>query len=287
MKSQIRISNHADCCLIDIEGIIGVPEEWQFDTPDERVATYEKFRTLLRRIAQIDAPRVVVNIRSTGGDVGDALLIYDALAALKGHITTRCFGYTASAATIIAQAASEGAREVSPNCLYLIHNSSCATEGNAGELDSKAKLLRQTDARIAAIYARRSGRKEEEFAALMNENHGNGRWLSPREAVDCGLADRLADPQSASTTLTRNLVRGWERFLSRLGLHTDAKRPLDRNTLNASAQTAAQQQSDTERRRAAVQPTTVLPAEDPSVSEVAQSSNDKAYAEDARMFRKQ
>ena len=44
MKSEIQIHDRADLCRIEIEGTIGVPEEWQFETPDSRVATYERFR---------------------------------------------------------------------------------------------------------------------------------------------------------------------------------------------------------------------------------------------------
>lgn len=134
MKTHIHIENAADCCHIEIEGTIGVPEEWQFDHPDQRVATYERFREAVARIAEVEAPEVIVTIRSTGGDVNDALLIHDALRQLGGRITTRCYGYTASAATIIAQAASEGCRELSANALYLIHQATCATEGNAAQL---------------------------------------------------------------------------------------------------------------------------------------------------------
>ena len=64
MKSEIQINNTAGVCQIDIEGTIGVPEEWQFEEPDARVATYERFRDTLRRIAEIEAPEVVVNILS-------------------------------------------------------------------------------------------------------------------------------------------------------------------------------------------------------------------------------
>ena len=188
MKSEIQINNTAGVCQIDIEGTIGVPEEWQFEEPDARVATYERFRDTLRRIAEIEAPEVVVNIRSTGGDVNDALLIHDALRQLPAQITTRCYGYTASAATIIAQAASEGCRLLSANALYLIHTAVCSTEGNAAEIAGKIDLLHQTDARIAAVYASRSGRPAAEFEALMAENNGNGRWLAPEEAVAAGLA---------------------------------------------------------------------------------------------------
>ena len=143
MKSEIQINNTAGVCQIDIEGTIGVPEEWQFEEPDARVATYERFRDTLRRIAEIEAPEVVVNIRSTGGDVNDALLIYDALAALDAEVTTRCYGYVASAATLIAQAASEGRREISAGALYLVHAAACAAEGNAAELEARAELLRK------------------------------------------------------------------------------------------------------------------------------------------------
>lgn len=172
MESEIQINNTAGVCQIDIEGTIGVPEEWQFEEPDARVATYERFRDTLRRIAEIEAPEVVVNIRSTGGDVNDALLIHDALRQLPARVTTRCYGYTASAATIIAQAASEGCRLLSANALYLIHTAICSTEGNAAEIAGKIDLLHQTDARIAAVYASRSGRPAAEFEALMAENNG-------------------------------------------------------------------------------------------------------------------
>ncbi len=72
MQSNIQIKNEAERCVIDIEGTIGIPEEWQFEHPDPRVATYEKFRETVRAIAGLESGEVVVNIRSTGGDVNDA-----------------------------------------------------------------------------------------------------------------------------------------------------------------------------------------------------------------------
>lgn len=191
MKNTIEIINRRNSVEINIEGTIGVPEEWQFDNPGDRVATYDKFRNAIDSIRQIESPEVLVNIRSTGGDVNDALLIHDAVSSLKGKKTTRCYGYTASAATIIAQAASEGCREISANALYLVHNAICAAEGNAEELESKTDLLRKTDERIASIYSVRSSRPVAEFEKLMSENNGNGRWLSPGEAVEAGLVDTV------------------------------------------------------------------------------------------------
>lgn len=289
MESEIQINNTAGVCQIDIEGTIGVPEEWQFEEPDARVATYERFRDTLRRIAEIEAPEVVVNIRSTGGDVNDALLIYDALAALDAEVTTRCYGYVASAATLIAQAASEGRREISAGALYLVHAAACAAEGNAAELEARAELLRKTDERLAALYARRSGRPQEEFAQRMAENNGNGRWLAPEEAVAAGLADKVVEAaEQPASSLARNIARGWERLLANIGLRPGPALPADRNVLHFDGEVQALRSrsavaADEARRQAA--PTSTQPREDPSCGDTVRSANERAYAEDARRMR--
>lgn len=289
MKSDIQIRNSADVCYIDIEGTIGVPEQWQFASPDDRVATYEKFRDAVARIAALDAPQVVVNIRSTGGDVNDALLIYDALAALDAEVTTRCYGYVASAATLIAQAASEGRREISAGALYLVHAAACAAEGNAAELEARAELLRKTDERLAALYARRSGRPQEEFAKRMAENNGNGRWLAPEEAVAAGLADKVVEAaEQPASSLARNIARGWERLLANIGLRPGPALPADRNVLHFDGEVQALRSrsavaADEARRQAA--PTSTQPREDPSCGDTVRSANERAYAEDARRMR--
>ena len=287
MKSDIQIRNSADVCYIDIEGTIGVPEQWQFASPDDRVATYEKFRDAVARIAALDAPQVVVNIRSTGGDVNDALLIYDALAALDAEVTTRCYGYVASAATLIAQAASEGRREISAGALYLVHAAACAAEGNAAELEARAELLRKTDERLAALYARRSGRPQEEFAKRMAENNGNGRWLSPEETVAAGLADRIVEggeTAEGERSAVRNLASGWNRLLAAFGLHgaADRRNILHLDDADPAAGRSAIEAAEGQRRHRATQ---VLAAEDPSVGEIRRSANEAAYAADARQFK--
>ena len=291
MKSEIQIKNSAGVCRIEIEGTIGVPEEWQFDQPEARVATYEKFRDTVRRIAGIDAPQIVVDIRSTGGDVNDALLIHDALCSLDAHITTRCYGYTASAATIIAQAASPGCREISANALYLIHNSICTAEGNAEELATRIDLLRKTDARLAEVYAARSGRTPEEFTLLMAENNGSGRWLSPQEALAAGLVDRIIEPSATEKTPAAQATPAgqWRKLLGKLGLVRPADAlPPDRNILHFGDPEKGLGPRTSElalhEGQQFAAPTRTLPREDPSIGETTPSANQRAYAEDAKQL---
>jgi ATP-dependent protease ClpP protease subunit len=297
MDSTIRIKNDVDSTTIDIEGTIGLSEEWQFDNPDSRVATYERFRERVSQIADISNSVIVVNIRSTGGDVNDALLIYEALRATGAHITTRCYGYTASAATIVAQAASEGCREVAPSTLYLIHNSLCSTEGNADELQAEVEMLRETDSRLAEIYASRSGRSVEQIAALMAENGGRGRWLSPAEAIAEGLVDRVISdtPAPDSPTLVERTKQGVKALLRAIGIEGVDEAPSPETDVNyiprepnrdthpvASVAPSIVALDEGQR---GVAPTAVKSVEDPSPVEAPVNMRDKAYAEDARAMR--
>ena len=305
MTPKIQINNEAEVCHIEIEGTIGVPEEWQFEEPDSRVATYERFREEVARIAEIKAPKVIVTIRSTGGDVNDALLIHDALRQIGGHITTRCYGYTASAATIIAQAASEGARYLSANALYLIHRATCSAEGNAAQIGEQLALLESTDERLAALYAARSGAPIEQFRALMEENNGNGRWLSPQEAIEAGLADRIIDPAtdfeeehtnpdsteefSEESTDTASVSNGWQRLMKAIGLRNAPAQPTPPepdNTVHFD-----RPQAELRRRRIASAallkqygPTRAASTDDPSFGDQLRSANERAYAEDLKQL---
>ena len=285
MKTKIEITNDVSVCTIDIEGVIGVPEESQFSRSSQSIATYEKFSEKLAQIRAIEAKEVIVNIRSTGGDVNDALLIYESLASLDAKITTRCYGYTASAATIIAQAASEGCREIAPSALYLIHMSSSSVEGNSTDLAERIALLEKSDEQIATLYALRSGLPKEGFVALMSENGGRGRWLSPEEAIEAGLADAVTgtDERSEKRGIIEK-IKGW------LNLPIEDKAepslPRDINVLHdaASLQSSISAIAFRNGQRSVSSTKTTL-KEDPSLEGVSATQNALAYAEDVLKFK--
>lgn len=303
MREQIQIKNEVDCSVIDIEGTIGVDESWQFDNPESRVATYERFKECVARIADIRDSEIRVNIRSTGGDVNDAILIYEALRATGAKVVTCCYGYTASAATIVAQAASEGCRLVAPSSLYLIHNSICATEGNAEELMAEVEMLQQTDRRLAEIYATRSGRSVDDIALLMSDNGGRGRWLSPAEAIAEGLVDGVIEESVVSppTSLVERTKRGVMALLRSLGFDNegdgakegDADMPIvdvnhssrmEQPEVKAYKSVGMSSRLLVEKQRSA-EATKVRSIHDPEPIDVKYSSREIAYEEDARNMR--
>lgn len=297
MDSTIKINNEAEVAIIDIEGTIGISESWQFDNPESRVATYERFRECVARIADLSNAHIRVNIRSTGGDVNDALLIYEALRATGAHVTTCCYGYTASAATIVAQAASEGCRYIAPTSLYLVHNSLCTVEGNAEEIEAEVALLRQTDERIAEIYARHAGRTTEEMAQLMSENCGRGRWLSPAEVVEAGLADAIEGgseeykPKEAKESV-QPVSKGIKALLSLIGGGED-EAPDVADDVNyiphevavVNAVEAQRSAIALEEQQGKAKPTQVKSINDPDLREMPTDERRRAYDTDARAMR--
>lgn len=275
MNQTINITATATVATIDIEGVIGS------DANDGSLTTYKALSEKLADIKAIATPMVVVNIRSVGGDVADALLIYEALRSLDAHITTRCYGYTASAATIIAQAANEGCREIAESALYLIHNSSCAAEGNAIELEQQASLLLKTDERIAAIYATASGREAEYFAELMARNGGNGEWLSPQQALDAGLVDVIISPDTSPSATLMERVAMWLGIKSQ---HTaQATPPTDRLNATPAVYSHCTPITLTEG-QLAVSRTATVEVEDPDFDGRALTANAAAYNKDLAAF---
>lgn len=275
MKQTIKISQSKRLATIDIEGVIGP------DPQNDKAASYQNLQRQIEAIKEIDSPMILVNIRSSGGDVADALLIYEALVSVDAHITTRCYGYTASAATIIAQAANEGCREIAQSALYLIHNSSCATEGNATELSNQVALLKQTDERIATIYASRSGKPTAHFAALMDKNNGNGVWLSPEQAVEAGLADVIITPDTSYSPSLMKKIASW------LGLKTEnnAKLSLPEKWVNIrSSEFATLSAIALSDGQSAVKPTTTKAVDDPDINGNTTTANSEAYNRDLAAF---
>ena len=276
MNQIIKISDSATVATIDIEGTIG--EQGGGDA----VTTYQELKQRLEQIEAIEAPMVVVNIRSVGGDVGDALLIYEALRSLDAHITTRCYGYTASAATIIAQAANEGCREIASSALYLIHNSSCVAEGNAADLQLHAELLSKTDERIAAIYAASSGRDAAYYAELMARNSGNGEWLSPEQALEAGLVDVVVAPDTTPAASLLDRVASW------LGLkrkvESTPQRVLPTDSINLRKVDLGYSTIALTEGQNGIKATTTAAVEDPDIEGLAITANAAAYSRDVASF---
>lgn len=140
----------------------------------------------LAELAGVDGD-LDVHINSPGGDVFDAIAIYNTLKARKGTVSVTIDGLAASAASFIAQAASPGCLEMAPFATMMIHDGFAGGIGNAADMRELADQLDAASDNIAAIYAERSGKPAAYWRAKMQAT----TWYKDQEAVNDGLADRI------------------------------------------------------------------------------------------------
>lgn len=140
----------------------------------------------LAELAGVDGD-LDVHINCPGGDVFDAIAIYNSLRNRRGTVAVTIDGLAASAASFIAQAASPGKLEMAPFSTMMIHDGFAAGIGNAADMRDLADQLDAASDNIAAIYADRSGKAASYWRAKMRAT----TWYKDSEAVSDGLADRV------------------------------------------------------------------------------------------------
>ena len=131
---------------------------------------------------------LTLRINSPGGAVFDGVAIYNALKRHDAAITVWIDGIAASIASMVAMAGDE---IVMPeNAMLMLHDPSALVIGTAVDMRAMADALDKMKAGMVAAYRDKSGRDDAEIEALMAAE----TWLSAEEAVELGLADRVAQP---------------------------------------------------------------------------------------------
>lgn len=134
-----------------------------------------------------DVTEIAMYVNSPGGAVSQALSMRAMLARHPAKITAYVDGMAASAASFLITGADEIV--MSANSELMIHDASNYAYGNAAEMRSNAERLDRVSDNIAEMYAGRAGGEPADWRALMVAE----TWYSDKEAVEAGLADRIAE----------------------------------------------------------------------------------------------
>ena len=141
-----------------------------------------------------DGVPIDLRLNSPGGSVFDAVAIYNALQRHDGTITAWIDGVAASAASYVAMAGDE---IVMPeNAFLMIHDPSGLVMGTAADMREMADTMDKIAGSMIRGYAARSGRSEEEIAALMAAE----TWFDAEAALEAGLATRMIEPVRISAS---------------------------------------------------------------------------------------
>lgn len=193
---KMAVKSEAKTAEINIEGEIGWVE---WDGEKYNYNTSAAIRNQLAELMDLKVDKIVVNIHSLGGYVDDALAIHDALAMHPAEVETRVTGFTASAATVIAQAGKK--RTISANSMYLVHEAWGFTVGTANQMLKDIEMLDTLNDSMANLYAKRAGGKKEKYRGIMAENDGVGKWITAEKAVELGFADESFEPMKAAASV--------------------------------------------------------------------------------------
>ena len=128
-------------------------------------------------------------INSPGGSVSAGLSIFDTMQFIKPDVSTLCMGMAASMGSFLLMAGAKGKRKALPNSRIMIHQPSGGAQGQASDIEIQAREILKTREQLNRIYADRTGQPLERIAADMERD----RWMSPAEALDYGLIDKVIE----------------------------------------------------------------------------------------------
>lgn len=132
-------------------------------------------------------------INSPGGSVSAGLAIYDTMQFLRCEVATYCVGMSASMGAILLCGGARGKRHALPNARVLLHQPLIGgvMQGAATDLSIEAQEILRLREVLYGILAKHSNTDMEKIKKDCDRN----LWLSPTEALDYGLVDKVLERQ--------------------------------------------------------------------------------------------
>lgn len=153
---------------------------------------------------------ILLRINSPGGDVFEAIAIFNLLRSQKKPIEARVDGVAASSASILAMAGDEIV--MGANAMMMVHNAWSACVGYAADMREMAERLDQVSGVIAGTYVRRTKRSMVDVQALMDAE----TWLTAPEAVTAQFATRIEpEPDEQVEQNALEIARRFRAFMGR------------------------------------------------------------------------
>lgn len=178
----------------------------------ERVESNTSQRYFVENLKDVkEGDTVNLYINSMGGSVKEALGIYSALRRCPATVVAYIDGFAASAASIIAMAAS---KVVMPrNTTMMVHNAAWAVYGNSKDLRKSADDLDIINAAMLQSYIVKAGGKltQEKLEELTDGE----TWLSAEECIQYGLADEYAEQDADLETAAKQYQQAHAAFQRR------------------------------------------------------------------------
>ncbi len=142
-------------------------------------------RNQLEFLSEVSEDDIYLIINSQGGNIKDALAIYDTMQHISCNVVTIGWGMAASAGAFLLAMGTPGKRYVTPFTEVMIHQPLGGVKGQATDIMTVAKHIGKLKNKLAMLMANACHKDLDEIMQDMERDY----WLDATEAVSYGLAD--------------------------------------------------------------------------------------------------
>ena len=144
---------------------------------------------LLYLEAEDPEKEIQIYVNSPGGSVTAGLAIYDTMQQVAPDVVTICYGLAASMGAFLLSGGTKGKRLALPNARIMIHQPLGGAQGQAVDIEIQAKEILFLKETLNGLMAEHTGQPLDKIS----EDTDRDYFLSPAEAVEYGLIDRVVD----------------------------------------------------------------------------------------------
>ncbi len=152
-------------------------------TGDISLDAYVAFSSALDEIP--NAPRIDIELSSSGGDVHAALAFSAKIKSLKAKVHIHATGEVASAATLIL--ASGDRRTMASNAWVMVHEEQLELTGSLSQVEREVLQFRKLENQWNALMAKYTKFSTGVWAALNKETS----YLNAQDCLEFGLIDAI------------------------------------------------------------------------------------------------
>ncbi|GFR38469.1 ATP-dependent Clp protease proteolytic subunit [Insulibacter thermoxylanivorax] len=128
-------------------------------------------------------------INSPGGSITAGMAIYDTMQYIKPDVSTICVGMAASMGAFLLAAGAKGKRFALPNSEVMIHQPLGGAEGQASDIEIRARRILKMRDHLNKILAERTGQPLERIEKDTDRDY----FMTAYEAMEYGIVDRVIE----------------------------------------------------------------------------------------------
>lgn len=162
-------------------------------TPINDVVANTVIAQMLFLTAEDPDKEISLYINSPGGSITAGMAIFDTMQFIKPDVSTICVGLAASMGAFLLAAGTKGKRFALPNSEVMIHQPLGGAEGQASDIEIRAKRILRMRDKLNEILSERTGQP----LSRIEKDTDRDYFMSAAEANEYGIIDKVIERNEA------------------------------------------------------------------------------------------